>query len=117
MKEELATLRTRITGATSESTYNPDIPPEKQIVQYRNKDGELRTITKAELQDQLEESERLMAAVTETWEEKLVRTQEVQKEREQALEALGITIERGSVGVHTPKKVKKIRCSCASQCY
>lgn len=105
LKEELAVLRSRMTGASTESTYNPDIPPEKQIVQYRNKSGEIRTISKADLQDQLEASEKLMASVTETWEEKLVRAQEVQKERETALEALGITIEKNQVGVHAPKKV------------
>lgn len=33
------------------------------------------------------------------------RTQEVQKEREKALEELGITVEKNNVGVHTPKKV------------
>lgn len=46
-----------------------------------------------------------MASVQETWEEKLARTQEIQKERELALEGLGITIEKNLVGVHTPKKV------------
>ncbi|SCZ97867.1 BZ3501_MvSof-1269-A2-R1_Chr7-2g09344 [Microbotryum saponariae] len=105
LKEELATLRTRMTGASNEATYDPDIPAEEQIVSYRTQAGEIKTITKAELQDQLEQSEKLMASVTETWEEKLVRTQEVQKEREQALEALGITIEKNQVGVHTPKKM------------
>jgi kinesin family protein 1 len=35
-----------------------------------------------------------MAEVAQTWEEKLVRTQEVQKEREAALEALGVSNDR-----------------------
>lgn len=108
LKEELATLRVRISGDPSSSSYDPSIPPSLQIIQYRGKDGEMRTITKAELQDQLEASERLMASVTETWEDKLVRTQEVQRERERALEALGITIEKNLVGVHTPKKVSPV---------
>ena len=46
-----------------------------------------------------------MQSLNETWEEKMVRTQEVQKEREQALEELGITIDKTFVGVHTPKKM------------
>lgn len=62
-------------------------------------------MTKAELQEQLETSEKLMESLNETWEEKLQRTQEVQKEREKALEELGITVEKNLVGVHTPKKV------------
>ncbi|KAM0745754.1 kinesin-like protein [Meredithblackwellia eburnea MCA 4105] len=105
LKEELSLLRGRMSGATDESIYNPDIPAEKQIVQYRTKEGEIKTISKAELQDQLEASEKLMASVTESWEQKIVRTQEIQKEREQALEALGITIEKNLVGVSTPKKL------------
>lgn len=53
----------------------------------------------------MEASEKLMQSLNETWEEKLERTQEVQKEREKALEELGITVEKNLVGVHTPKKV------------
>ena len=63
-------------------------------------------MTKAELQEQLETSEKLMQSLNETWEEKMERTQEVQKEREKALEELGITIDKNNVGVHTPKRVR-----------
>ncbi|BGP14893.1 hypothetical protein JCM10213v2_002848 [Rhodosporidiobolus nylandii] len=120
LKEELQTLRQRMLGPTmslggggangspqlaSEATFDASIPPEKQLVQYQTAVGEIKTISKAELQDQLEASEKLMASVTETWEQKLEKTKEVQKEREQALESLGITIEKNLVGVHTPKKM------------
>ena len=71
---------------------------------YQTKTGEIKTVTKAELVDQLQSSEKLMQSLNETWEEKLERTQEVQKERERALEELGITVEKNNVGVHTPKK-------------
>lgn len=69
------------------------------------KDGTVKTVTKAELQEQLETSEKLMQSLNETWEEKLVKTQAVQKEREAALEELGITVDKNHVGVHTPKKM------------
>jgi len=88
-----------------ESTWDTSLPPEKQLVQYKTSSGEVKTISKAELQEQLETSEKLMASVTETWEQKLEKTKEVQKEREKALESLGITIEKNLLGVHTPKKV------------
>jgi len=81
------------------------VPPEKQKVTYQTKDGRIKTVTKAELQEQMEASEKLMESLNETWEQKLQRTQEVQKEREKALEELGITVEKNLVGVHTPKKV------------
>ena len=47
-----------------------------------------------------------MQGLNETWEEKLVKTQQVQKEREKALEELGITVEKNLVGVHTPRNVR-----------
>ncbi|KAF7982304.1 hypothetical protein HWV62_28982 [Athelia sp. TMB] len=105
LKEELEVLRARVSGGTSEDVYDPQVPPEKQKVTYKAKDGTIKTVTKAELQDQMETSEKLMQSLNETWEEKMQRTQEVQKEREKALEELGITVEKDLVGVHTPKKM------------
>ncbi|GLB33311.1 putative TRAFAC class myosin-kinesin ATPase superfamily protein [Lyophyllum shimeji] len=104
LKEELEMLRARVSGS-SEDVYDPKVPPEKQKVTYQTKDGRIKTVTKAELQEQMEASEKLMQSLNETWEEKMQRTQEVQKEREKALEELGITVEKNLVGVHTPKKM------------
>ena len=94
-----------MSGASSEAVFDPTIPAERQKVTYQAKDGTIKTVSKAELQEQLETSEKLMQSLNETWEQKMDRTQQVQKEREKALEELGITVERGDVGVHTPKKV------------
>ncbi|GAA6050001.1 hypothetical protein JCM3770_001907 [Rhodotorula araucariae] len=110
LKEELATLRTRIAGPAAgglagEATWDASVPAAQQLVQFQTASGEIKTISKAELQDQLEASEKLMASVTETWEQKLEKTRAVQFERERALESLGITIEKNMVGVHTPKKL------------
>jgi len=88
-----------------EDTYDPKIPPEKQIVTYQTKEGVVKKVTKAELQEQMQTSEKLMQSLNETWEQKMERTQEVQKEREKALEELGITVDKNHVGVHTPKKM------------
>lgn len=96
----------RVAGSSGEEHFDPKIPPEKQIVTYQTKDGTLKKVTKAELQEQMETREKLMNELNETWEQKLQRTQEVQKEREKALEELGITVEKNLVGVHTPKKVR-----------
>lgn len=105
LKEELALLRARVSSATAEATYDPLVPPEKQIVQYMTSTGEVKTVTKAALQEQLEQSEKIMADVNQTWEQKMEKTLVIQKEREHALEELGIVIEKGNVGVHTPKKM------------
>jgi len=98
-----------VTSSSGEDTFDPHIPPEKQKVTYQTKDGKIKTVTKAELQEQMETSEKLMQSLNETWEEKLARTQEVQKEREKALEELGITVEKNLVGVHTPKKASMLQ--------
>ena len=105
LKEELDSLRTRVTGASQESTYDPHIPAEKQMVQYKSHSGEIKSVSKADLQDQLEQSEKIMSSLNETWEEKLEKTQEIQIEREKALEDLGITVDKKGVGVSTPKKM------------
>lgn len=47
-----------------------------------------------------------MASLNESWEDKLAKTQEIHIAREQALEELGISLDkdRALVGVHAPKK-------------
>ncbi|CCM05667.1 uncharacterized protein FIBRA_07897 [Fibroporia radiculosa] len=105
LKEELEMLRARVSGSSSEAVFDPSIPAAQQKVTYQAKDGTIKTVTKAALQEQLETSEKLMQSLNETWEEKMQRTQEVQKEREKALEELGISIDKNNVGVHTPKRM------------
>ncbi|KAG8881779.1 kinesin-like protein Klp8 [Tulasnella sp. 331] len=105
LKEELEMLRARVSGSSGEDIYDPKVPATLQKVTYQAKDGTMKTVTKAELQEQLQSSEKLMQSLNETWEEKLTRTHEVHKEREKALEELGITVEKSGIGVHTPKKM------------
>ncbi|KAI0637640.1 kinesin-domain-containing protein [Trametes polyzona] len=105
LKEELEMLRARVAGASNEAVFDPTVPAAQQKVTYQAKDGTIKTVTKAELQEQLETSEKLMQSLNETWEQKMQRTQEIQQEREKALEELGITVEKNNVGVHTPKKM------------
>ena len=71
----------------------------------------IRRLCFSDPQEQMQASEKPMQSLNETWEEKLERTQEVQREREKALEELGITVEKNNVGVHTPKKVISIHSS------
>jgi kinesin family protein 1 len=92
-----------VAGSSGEDTFDVNIPAERQKVTYQAKDGTIKTVTKAELQEQMEASEKLMQSLNETWEEKMAKTQDIHKEREKALEELGITVDKGAVGVHTPK--------------
>ena len=95
----------RVAGSSGEDIFDVNIPAEKQKVRYQAKDGTIKTVTKAELQEQMEASEKLMQSLNETWEDKMAKTKEIHKEREKALEELGITVDKGAVGVHTPKKM------------
>ncbi|CAZ81831.1 unnamed protein product [Tuber melanosporum] len=80
LKEELQQLRQKLSGGGSmpEENYAPDTPLEKQI---------------------------LLGDLNQTWEERLEKTQQIHKEREAALEELGISIEKGFIGLSTPKKI------------
>jgi kinesin family protein 1 len=107
LKEELATLRSKLSGggASMEETYAEGTPLDKQMVSIVQQDGTVKKVSKAEIAEQLSQSEKLYSDLNQTWEEKLLKTEEIHKEREAALEELGISIEKGFVGLHTPKKM------------
>ncbi|KIW41903.1 uncharacterized protein PV06_05499 [Exophiala oligosperma] len=109
LKEELAKLRSQLGGGgipgATEEVYPPDTPLDKQMVSIVQSDGSVKRVSKAEIMDQLSQSEKLYEDLNQTWEEKLQKTEEIHKEREAALEELGISIEKGNVGMSTPKKM------------
>ena len=110
LKEELAQLRSKLgSGATSggiaEEQYAPDTPLDQQIVSITQADGTIKRVSKADIAEQLSQSEKLYEDLNQTWEEKLEKTEQIHKEREAALEELGISIEKGFVGVSTPKRI------------
>jgi kinesin family protein 1 len=110
LKEELATLRSRLSGGgggggISEEVYPEGTPLDKQMVSIVQADGTIKQVSKAEIAEQLNQSEKLYSDLNQTWEQKLAKTEEIHKEREAALEELGISIEKGFVGLHTPKKM------------
>ena len=111
LKEELAQLRSKlgggagVAGAPSEEQYAPGTPLDKQFVSIIQADGSTKKVSKAEIAEQLSQSEKLYEDLNQTWEQKLLKTEEIHKEREAALEELGISIEKGFVGLSTPKKM------------
>ncbi|KAJ4372235.1 hypothetical protein N0V83_004009 [Neocucurbitaria cava] len=112
LKEELDKLRSQLSAGGSggsngivEEQYAPDTPLEKQIVSITQADGTIKKVSKAEIVEQLGQSEKLYKDLNQTWEEKLAKTEEIHKEREAALEELGISIEKGFVGLSTPKNM------------
>ncbi|KAI4189543.1 MAG: hypothetical protein L6R41_001397 [Letrouitia leprolyta] len=110
LKEELAQLRSKLSsgataGGAAEEQYAPDTPLEQQIVSITQADGTIKKVSKADIAEQLSQSEKLYDDLNQTWEEKLQKTEQIHKEREAALEELGISIEKGFVGLSTPKKM------------
>ena len=110
LKEELAQLRSKMSGGTTsggiaEEQYAPDTPLDQQIVSITQSDGTIKKVSKADIAEQLNQSEKLYDDLNQTWEEKLEKTEQIHKEREAALEELGISIEKGFVGVSTPKRM------------
>ncbi|KAK3494093.1 hypothetical protein B0T13DRAFT_328752 [Neurospora crassa] len=113
LKEELAQLRSKLgnggvvgdTHVPGEEVYAEGTPLEKQIVSITTPDGTVKKVSKAEIAEQLNQSEKLLQDLNQTWEQKLQKTEEIHKEREAALEELGISIEKGFIGMSTPKKM------------
>ncbi|KAI9317238.1 hypothetical protein BX666DRAFT_1857633 [Dichotomocladium elegans] len=73
--------------------------------EIESSDGVKRKMTKQDIIDQLQSSEKLLANLNETWEEKLKKTEAIHLEREKALEELGISVHKNNVGVYAPKKM------------
>ncbi|KAL6231257.1 hypothetical protein BDW75DRAFT_220620 [Aspergillus navahoensis] len=119
LKDELAQLRAKLGGGgaaggtaagaaggvMADEVYPPDTPMEKQMVSIQQPDGTIKKVSKAEIVEQLNQSEKLYKDLNQTWEEKLIKTEQIHKEREAALEELGISIEKGFIGLSTPKKM------------
>ena len=110
LKEELAKLRNQLAGGgappgASDVVYAPDTPLDKQMVSILQADGSIKQVSKADIMDQLGQSEKLYKDLNQTWEEKLLTTEKISREREAALEDLGISIEHGNVGMSSPKKM------------
>ena len=117
LKEELALLRSKLGGGAiagagpggaavpGQEVYDDGTPLEQQMVSITGPDGTIKKVSKAEIAEQLSQSEKLLSDLNQTWEQKLQKTEEIHKERESALEELGISIEKGFVGLSTPKKM------------
>ncbi len=110
LREELATLRSKLGGGGGGAVaggiqYPEGTPLTEQIVSITAPDGTVKKVSKAEIAEQLGQAEKLYTDLNQTWEEKLAKTEEIHKERERGLEELGISIEKGFVGLHTPKKM------------
>ncbi|KAI9476657.1 hypothetical protein BX667DRAFT_469101 [Coemansia mojavensis] len=99
LKEEIAELRRRLESTASSEAASNGI----NLASHDASEGG------NELEEQLAADEKLIAELNQSWEDKLRRTQMLQQEREQALQALGIAVDMNrqgmGVGLHAPRDI------------
>ena len=63
-------------------------------------------VEKEDAYERLQMSEKLIAELNESWEEKLRKTDQIRKEREKVLEEMGVALKEdgATIGVFSPKK-------------
>lgn len=60
-------------------------------------------VQRVDIHDKLTESENLMKQISQPWEEKLMQTERIQNERQQALEKMGISVQASGIMVEKNK--------------
>lgn len=86
LREEVETLRTQL-----------------QSLRQMTRDGPASLQEEESLNEKLHESEKLITNLSETWENKLKKTERVQQERQQALEKMGISVQASGISVEKNK--------------
>ncbi|XP_065092939.1 kinesin-like protein KIF13A isoform X4 [Ochlerotatus camptorhynchus] len=115
-EETLSTLRyaDRAKRIVNHAVVNED-PNARIIRELRREVETLREMLKhatgasigdmkrGDIHDKLAESENLMKQISQTWEEKLEKTEQIQSERQQALEKMGISVQDSGIKVEKNK--------------
>ncbi|KAG0189862.1 kinesin-like protein Klp8 [Apophysomyces sp. BC1034] len=106
LKDEVQALRQTLMVYAPEQLSKPlSAPSSPQTIVFTDADGNARHLTKNEMVEQLQTTEKLLTDINQTWEEKLNKTEAIHTDREKALEELGIMVSKNNVGVYTPKHV------------
>lgn len=114
-EETLSTLRyaDRAKRIVNHAVVNED-PNARIIRELRREVETLREMLKhatagspmgdrVDIHDKLAESESLIKKISQTWEEKLEKTEKIQNERQQALEKMGISVQASGIQVEKNK--------------
>lgn len=114
-EETLSTLRyaDRAKRIVNHAVVNED-PNARIIRELRREVETLREMLKhatagsplgdrVDITDKLAESESLIKRISQTWEEKLEKTEKIQNERQQALEKMGISVQASGIQVEKNK--------------
>ncbi|XP_049308788.1 kinesin-like protein unc-104 isoform X10 [Bactrocera dorsalis] len=107
LKEEIQKLRDLLKAEGIEVQEEDEMTksgsgPIKSPTKTRNRNGSTTEMAV----DQLQASEKLIAELNETWEEKLKRTEEIRLQREAVFAEMGVAVKEDgdTVGVFSPKK-------------
>ncbi|KAI7901224.1 uncharacterized protein BX663DRAFT_553457 [Cokeromyces recurvatus] len=105
-KIQAITHPTKTTKRPSSTASRPSVPTSSlnSTVVFTDASGNTVQLTKSEMVEQLQSTEKLLNELNQTWEEKLHKTEQIHIEREKSLKNLGITIEKNQVGLYTPKE-------------
>uniref|UniRef100_A0A7N6BTQ9 Kinesin motor domain-containing protein n=1 Tax=Anabas testudineus TaxID=64144 RepID=A0A7N6BTQ9_ANATE len=96
-------------GEQVEPATAGDAPADPENLTVDGEEGEeavaTETISKEEAAERLLETEKIIAELNETWEEKLRKTESIRLEREALLAEMGVSIKEdgGTLGVFSPK--------------
>ncbi|KAG1468889.1 hypothetical protein G6F56_003576 [Rhizopus delemar] len=97
---------TSTNSKSSTAAVSAAIPkPSLSEIEIKDSSGKVKKMTKEDIIEQLQSSEKLLANLNESWEEKLKKTEQIHLEREKTLKELGITIEKNETGVYAPKTI------------
>ncbi|XP_041947559.1 kinesin-like protein KIF1C [Alosa sapidissima] len=90
----------------SDSHQPPLSDPTSPLEAPTEEQGPHGPISKEEAVERLKETEKIIAEMNETWEEKLRKTEAIRQERESLLAEMGVSIREdgGTVGVFSPKR-------------
>ncbi|XP_039229159.1 kinesin-like protein unc-104 isoform X7 [Drosophila yakuba] len=105
LKEEIQKLRDLLKAEGIEVQEEDELTKStviKSPTKSRNRNGSTTEMAV----DQLQASEKLIAELNETWEEKLKRTEEIRVQREAVFAEMGVAVKEDgiTVGVFSPKK-------------
>ncbi|XP_068163719.1 kinesin-like protein KIF1C isoform X2 [Antennarius striatus] len=99
-----------VLAANGVTPQNGSTPPGDEPAHVLMEDSEemtdvTETISKEEAAERLLETEKIIAELNETWEEKLRKTESIRLERESLLVEMGVSIKEdgGTLGVFSPK--------------
>ncbi|XP_039255213.2 kinesin-like protein KIF13A isoform X1 [Styela clava] len=76
----------------------------EEVEKLQNQLKESESMRAPELKEKLEQSENLIKEISQTWEEKLRKTEAVHKQRQETLEKMGLSLEKSGI------KVEKTKC-------